>query len=308
MKHIDSVGRAVQEDASRVAEQAAAANPELGKPANDTGAEGEANDNGKKPTDADARKEYLAAQRDRRKAAEFLKMAKGKAEKAEAFDKARALAENGEDPTEILKAAGLNPIKYYQDLTKYALSDKAKTVEDPVQKELREHKERLDKYAKDLEVQATSIREKEEVAAHNQVITEKVVPLLRDNADQYEALLTEYGANAAVEVYKTVWEIYQQTGKARSFTEVANEMEAYWTETIDKGIQAASRLKKFQNRFAQNDNGTRETAVARAETPKRVVTLSNRPSVAASPTTAPVRKRVLTRDERVAEILKRFPD
>lgn len=302
IKHVDSVGRALQEDVARVAEQAVATHPEFGQEA------GKPEDAEAKPTEADIRKAYLEAQKARRRAQDLEKKARDGLTRAEAFDKAKALAENGEDPTEILKAAGLNPVKYYQDLTKYALSDRGKTVEDPVQKELREHRERLDKYAKDLEVQAKTISDKEEVAAHNQVITDKVIPLLRDNSEKYECLLTEYGDKAAVEVYKTVWEIYQKTGKARSFTEVADEMEQYWGETIDKGIQAAAKLKKFQNRFAQNGNGISQQ-FDRTETPKRSVTLSNRPSASASaPTASPVRKWVMTRDERVAEILKRFPD
>lgn len=304
MKVIDSVGRAVQADAAKVAEQAAAANPEVAKSEADA-AEGEKAAEAK-PSEAAIRKEWLEAQRERRKAGEFLKMAKAKLADAEGYEKARSLTESGEDPTALVRFAKLDPIKHYQDTTKFALSEKGKQVEDPVQRELREHKERLDQYAKEKNELQAKLQEREDLAAHNQVITERVIPLLRENAEQYESLLTEYGSNAAVEIYRTVWDIYQKTGTARSFKEVADEMEAYWTETIDKGIQAAAKLKKFQGRFAQSD--TSHTPAA-PETPKRSVTLSNRPSAAQSPVSAaPAARRSMTRDERVAEILRKFPD
>ena len=306
MKSVDSVGRAYQADAADVAKQAAAANPETAK--GDALGAGEKPKEGveHKPTEAEVRKEWLQAQKAKRKAAEFLKMAQAKLSHAEEYEKAKAKVESGEDPTALVSFAKLDPIKHYQDWTAHALKQPPPT-EDPVQKELREHRERLDKYQKDLEVQARTIQEKEDLAAHNQVIQEKVIPLIRDNPDKYEALTTEYGPNAPVEVYKTVWEIYQQTGKARSFQEVADEMEAYWTETIGKGLEAAAKLKKFQNRFAQGVQEPRQTSDP-IETPRRSVTLSNKPFAPARSESEPARKRVQTRDERVAEILKRFPD
>jgi hypothetical protein len=81
-------------------------------------------------------------------------------------------------------------------------------------------------------------------------------------------------------------------------------MEAYWSETIDKGIQAASKLKKFQNRFAQSGDGPGQH-LDRIEN-RRSVTLSNKPSAAPSPQVQPAPSRKLTWDERTAEILKRF--
>jgi hypothetical protein len=302
IKTVDSVGRAVQQDAAKVAEQAATERD---------GAAAEAPKEGEKPaeeakaTDADRRKEWLAIQRLKRSLAEKEKRAGENLTRAEAFAKAKALADSGEDPTAILAAAGLDPAVYYKKLTDYALSDKAKRPEDPVAKELREHKERLDKYAKDLEVQTKSLEEERALAQHNKAISDHVIPLLQGNPDRFEALFAEYGSNAAVEVYRTVWEIYQQTGKARKFEEVADEMETYWSETIDKGIQAASKLKKFQNRFAQNDSGQGQS-VDRTEI-RRSVTLSNRPASAA-PQTPSTRSAYsgMTKDERVAAILKKF--
>jgi hypothetical protein len=300
LKTIDSVGRAVQAEAKSVAEQAASTNPELPKEVTDAKPEGE-----DKPTEAKIRKLYLDAQKAERRAIEREKRAQEGLTRAEAFERDKALAESGEDPTAILKAAGLDEVKFYQNMTQYALSEKARKPEDPVQKELREHKERLDKYSKDLEIQAKTIQDKEDLASHNRVIADKVIPMLNEAPDKYEALLAEYGSNAAVEVYRTVWDIYQQTGKARTFAEVADEMESYWTEKISEGISSAAKLKKFQNRFAQNDTGRRDST-ERVETPRRSVTLSNKPSAPAPDVPAIPRKRYQTRDERVAEILKKF--
>lgn len=308
VKPVDSIGRDIKADAASAAQQAAAANPSIasekpkeasGEPAGEEG----------KPTDADIRKAYLDAQKARRKAQDMEKKARDGLTRAEAFEKARAMAESGEDPTAILKAAGIDTVKYYQDLTKYALSDKAKEVEDPVKKELREQREKIDKYAKDVEEQAKRLQEKEDLQVHNSVIAQKVIPLFRDNPDKYEMLLGHYGENAPVEVYKTVWDIFQETGKARSFHEVADEMEAYWEENAGKGLEVLAKMKKFQNRFTQNGSGPSQHQ-DQAETPKRSVTLSNKPSVpAVSPSSPPAPpRRGLTRDERVAEILKRFSD
>jgi hypothetical protein len=308
IKTVDSVGRSIQADATKVAEQAAAANPEFSK--NDNGVANDndskvGNDNAEKPSEAAKRREWLQIQKLKRSIAEKEKAAGENLKRAEGFARVRALAESGEDPTAILREAGLDEAKYYQKLTEYALSDKAKRPEDPVTKELREHKERLDKYAKDLEVQTKTLEEEKALSQHNRAISDHVIPLLQNNPDRYEAIFAEYGQNAAVEVYKTVWEIYQQTGKARKFEEVADEMEAYWSETIDKGIEAASKLKKFQNRFAQSGNGQGHS-VGRTETP-RSVTLRNRPAAVAPPESAPGSPyRGMTRDERVAAILKKF--
>ena len=254
--------------------------------------------------DAEARKLFLEAQKAKRRADEMEKKAQSSLARAEAFDKAVALAQSGEDPTAVLSAAGLDPIKFYQNMTTYALTEKGKP-EDPVQKELREHKERLDKYAKDLEVQANSMKEKEEMAAHNQVISTNVIPMLNANPERYETLLMEYGPNAAVEVYKTVYEIYQQTGKARKFDEVADEMEKYWADKVESGLNNALKLKKFQNRFTQaSSEPTRNQQSDHQDTSNRSPTLSNKHN------TTPLKSnntqsKVLTREERVAEILKK---
>lgn len=258
-----------------------------------------------KNPDAEARKLFLQAQKAKRRADELEKKAGASLVKAEAFDKAVSLAQSGEDPTAVLTAAGLDPIKFYQNLTKYALDPTKNKVEDPVQKELREHKERLDQYAKDLEVQATSIKDKEEMAAHNAVITSEVIPMLNSNPEKYETLLMEYGPNAAVEVYKTVWEIFQTTGKARKFEEVADEMEKYWSDQVESGINNALKLKKFQNRFAQTNNETnRNSQSDQTDTTNRSPTLSNKHNNSVT-LKKPSSNVFQTREERIAEIMKR---
>lgn len=325
IKTIDTAGRSIQQElkaeTKQVAEEAAKNLPNFAAgqtsvasnlaPPEDKpqGQETPETKDAEKVTEAKIRKEYLEAQRIKRQAQEMEKKAKSNLEKAEAFDKARALAENGEDPTALLRAAGLDPIKFYRDMTNYALSDKAKDIKpvDPVQKELQEHKERLDKYAKDLEEKEKATREKEELMAHNQVISDRVIPMLKNNPDKYETLLAQYGADAAVEVYKNVWEIYQQTGQARSFEQVADEMEKYWSEQVESGIIKALQLKKFKEKYAHtNPELNRNTIPERQETPTSSVTLSNKQQI----TTPPVSKlnpyKGMTKEERVQAILTKF--
>lgn len=254
-----------------------------------------------KNQEAEARKLFLQAQKAERKAKEMEKKAASNLARADAFDKAKSLAASGEDPTALLTAAGLDPIKFYQDMTTYALSDKNKQ-EDPVHKELREHKERLDKYSKDLEVQANTIKEKEEVAAHNTVISRDVIPLLNANPDKYETLLLEYGQNAAVEVYKAVWERYQETGEVIPFEQAADRMEDYWATQVKTGITNASKLKKFQNLFAQANSEPRYSNDHK-ETPNRSITLSNKLNTSPIPSSG--KNKTLTRDERIEAILKK---
>lgn len=252
----------------------------------------------------EARKLFLSAQKADRRAQQAEKKAKESLARAEAFDKARSLAESGEDPTALLAAAGLDPVKYYRDMTTYALSDKHK-AEDPRDKEIREMKESLDKYRQDLEQQANSIKEKEDTAAHNAVITSTVIPLLNNNPEKYETLLLEYGKDAAVQVYKTVFDIYQKTGKARSFEEVADELENYWADKVESGLNSASKLRRFSSRFSNGAEPSRHLSGNQSETPARSPTLSNRTQSQSSPPAKPVINRKLSRQEQIDEILKR---
>lgn len=333
VKNIDTAGRTVdalaatadiqktiKNEAQQVAEKAAASLPNfangqtsvnsssLAPPEENQGqAANQAQPDDEKVTEAKIRREYLEAQRIKRQAQEMEKKAKTNLQRAEAFEKARAMAENGEDPTALLRAANLDPVKFYRDLTTYALSDKGKQEEtDPVKKELAEHKRRLEAYEKEREETAKQVEQQKEIAAHNQVISEKVIPLLKDNSERYETIIAHYGQQAAVEVYKNCWEIYQQTGKARSFQEVADEMEKYWSDVVETGLNNALKLKKFQNRFAQSGNeAQRYTTAERTETPQGSITLSNKQQITATPTkTNPYRG--LTKEERVAAILKKF--
>lgn len=303
IKHVDSVGREVQADAAKVAEQAAAA--AFGADAPKEGEkpkEGEA----KEPTAADVRKAYLEAQKEKRQASSLLKLAKAKLADADGYALAKAKVESGEDPMALLNFAKIDPVKNYQEMTKRALAE-PKPPEDPREKSLREHEERLKKYQEDLEVKVKTIQDREDLDQKNTVIKERVIPLIERNEEKYESLLAEYGAQTAVQVFQTVWDIYQQTGVARSFEEVADEMEAYWTEKVDSGLKAAAKLKKFQSRFAQSGPGPSETPDQPVRS--RSVTLSNKPSVSTFvPTSSPVRKRGQTKDERVAEILAKFKD
>ena len=292
IKTIDTYGREIKAEAKE---------PEAPK----TGAQTSEPPKEKEPTNADVRKAYLDAQKTRDRALALEKKAKANLSKAEAMEKAVAAYDTGKDPTAILKAAGLDHIKFYQQMTDYALNHN-EAPEDPVQKELKEQRARLEKYEADLKADREKLQSERDTAAHNRTITDHVIPLLKDNPERFEAILTNFGRDTAVEVYKTVWEIYQKTGKARSFAEVADEMEVYWSEKIDQGIQAAYRMKKFQNRFAQSGNETKETQ-SNQETPKRSnITLSNQQTVAPLPASPQQsRKSFRSLDERTDYIRRR---
>lgn len=255
--------------------------------------------------EAEARKLFLQAQKAERKAKEMEKKAAAGLQKAQAIETAIKMTKEGEDPTALLTAVGIDPVKFYQDMTTFALSDKAPKVIDPVQKELQDHRDRLDKYAKDLEVQANTLKEKEELSQHNANITAQVVPLLTSNPDRYESLLLEYGSNAAVEIYKAVWDRYQQTGEVVSFEQAANKMEEYWSNQIESGIVAASKMKKFAARFAQQA-APRETKVDQ-ETPNRSFTLSNKNTSTPAPVASTTKRRsdFETEDEYVKYVVKK---
>ena len=139
-------------------------------------------------SEAEARKLFLDAQKAERRAKEMEKKAKEGLTKAQAFEKAVSLTKTGGDPGAVLTAAGIDPIKFYQDMTAQVLKEPVKK-ETAQEKTLREHEERLNEYAKNLEVQANTFKEREELAQHNAAIVKHVIPLIQNNPERYETLL-----------------------------------------------------------------------------------------------------------------------
>jgi len=259
-----------------------------------------------KNADAEARKIFLQAQRVKRKADEDAKKASSGLAKADAFDKAVALANSGEDPTAILKAAGIDPIKFYQNMTTYALKPEQAPLS-PTEAKLKDHQDRLDQYAKELETQSNNLRAKEENQMINQVLTQNVIPLLQNNMDKYETMLAEYGNNAAIQVYQACMEEYQKTGKAYSFEQMADAMEEYWAGQVDSAINHASKMKKFKDRFAAPTLGSQDNRYGQQETPTRSPTLTNKPTAPAnSQTQTRKQDRRLSADERAAAVIAKF--
>lgn len=260
--------------------------------------------------EAAARKLFLQAQKAERRAKEMEKKASGNLAKVEAFEKAKQLAESGEDPTALLQAAGLDPVKFYKDMTTYALSDKNKQ-EDPVQKQLREQKETIERYAKEKEEFEKKITTERELQQHNSVISSTVIPLLQNNPERYELLLDEYGPDAAVTVYRAVWEAYNlpddqkpEGWKMPTFEEAADRIEEYWYEKRKSAIIHASKKKKFQELFGSKETSSKDTTISgQFETPKRSQTLSNKQVI--SPATETY-NRYLSREDRARAILKKF--
>jgi hypothetical protein len=265
----------------------------------------------KKDYATESRKLFLQAQKAERRAKEMEKKAASSLAVVEAFEKAKSSAQSGQDPTALLLAAGLDPVKFHRDMIVYATNPQNKP-EDPVQKELRETREQLAKYAKDKEAFEVQIKTEKENQIHNKNISERVIPLLNNNPEKYEILLTEYGANAAIEIYKAVWDAYNlpddqkpEGWKMPTFEEAADRIEEYWYNTRKSAIIEASKKKKFQDLFARNPDSSPETNIDQLETPRRSHTLSNKQSISAAPKQQQY-DRVLSRDERAKEILKKF--
>ena len=260
------------------------------------------------PTEAQIRAEYLEAQRVKRKAQELEKQARENLAKAQGVEKALEAYKNGQNPKAVLDAYGIDPIKFYQDMTTIALKEGKEAAEDPVQKELRAHKERLDQYEKEKADLQKQIQERDDIAAKNKVLSDHVIPLLTKDAGRYETLVMQYGSNAAIEVLNTALNIFNETGNAPKFEEVADEMERYWYEQLRSGYSNALKLNKFRQEFAQSSPPPQDTNRPEPrETPPRSVTLSNRQSaVPAAAATPQTRKHYSSMDERVADIKKKL--
>ena len=283
--------------------------PEDIKEAEVAGKEAEKKEKTSNP-EAEARKLFLQAQKAQRSAIEMEKKAKAGLAKATAIEKAVEMTKNGEDPTAVLTAIGVDPIEFYKKMTTYALKGENKQ-EDPVQKELREHKERLDQYAKNIEVQAQTLKEKEDIQIKNNILSTQIIPLLQANTEKYESLMAEYGPNAAIEVLNAVYAAYElpddqkpEGWKMPTFEEAADKMEEYWSSQIESGLNKISNMKKFAARFAQAQQQQEKTPQIEPETPRRSQTLSNKQTVSA-PTTQRY-DRYMSSDERAAELIKRL--
>jgi hypothetical protein len=260
---------------------------------------------GSQPTDSsETRKLFLQAQKTKRIADADAKKASSGLAKATAIEKAIALTASGEDPTALLTAAGLDPIKFYQDLTTHILKAPPKAV-DPVQQKLQEHEERLAKYANDLEVRDATIKEREQTAAINQAITQAVIPLLQNNVDKYETMIAEYGSNAAIQIYKACEEEYIKTGTAYSFEQMADAMEEYWSKKVEDSINKVYQMKKFQNRFSAPTRTSNDIKTERYDNNTSSKTLTNK-SISSSSNSHGDPYSGLTKEERVAAILKKF--
>ena len=293
---LDSKGRIIQEEAQ---EQKQPETPETPAKTEETP---------EKPQDA--RKLFLDAQKAERKAKEMEKKAKAGLDKATALEAAIKMTSEGGDPTALLKAVNVDPIKFYKDMTAYAISDKNKP-EDPVQKELREHKERLDQYEKERTVMLTDMQQKEDMIAANKIISTQIIPIIQSNPEKYETILLEYGKDTAIAIFNVMKEAYDLPDdqkpagwKMPTFEEAAERLETYWAEKVESGIIAASKLKKFSNRFAQSFSNQSNQSEQK-ETPNRSsFTLSNRQSAQSAPPSKFSRN--LTRDERIDLLIKQY--
>lgn len=269
--------------------------------------------------DAAARKIYIEAQKAQRKADAATKKAKSSLSKADAFDKAVSLAQSGEDPTAILSAAGIDPIKFYRDLTTFALKTPEKTLS-PDEQRIKDKEDKLDNYLKELEEKESKLENERFNQAHSLNIKNQVVPILEANPDKYESLLAQYGNNAAIEIYQAVLDRYKLDETVVPFQEAADQIEKYWSDLHEQGINNASKMKKFKDRFKQEgqsstshseqyntEQSEHTKSLSETSRPSRSQTLTNKQTQQTQPQN-PYRNpyKGLRGDEKAAAVLRKL--
>lgn len=243
-------------------------------------------------------KSYLKADKERHLAKQMAKSAQDKAKAYETLMKAT----QSEDPTEVLKAAGIDTSEYLQKLLHFAQKDLTKPV-DPVtqtlNQKLKEYEERDAKRAAEVEQMKTNWQ----VA---QQINTNVLPVIATNTDRFETLLAMHKGSAqdvAQYVFNTAAQVYNETGKAQSFDAIADALEKHHFDLIENGHKAALQLKKFSAKYGSQPQAQQ---TAHTETPAVKVTETPRPqSVATTQSTVPSIPRNVyvppTQEDRIAE-------
>lgn len=262
----------------------------------------------------EARKLFLSAQKSDRQASERLSKTKASTQRAEAID--AALANLDKDPTALLKAAGIDSIKYYQKLTQHHLN--GDPAPDPVQERLSAQEAKLKAVAEHLEFQKQELQEQADLNAKITAVGQHVLPILQRDMDSYESILAYNGDDpnaAAVYIFNAVEREYDESVKRDpnnpnivSFQDAANALEKYHSDQLELGITKAMSMKKFSakygNRLAPAENT--DALLGHTDEPKRPATLtSNHSKVVTQPS-----KKSTTREQsiedRIAKTLSKF--
>jgi hypothetical protein len=190
------------------------------------------------------------------------KIQKQKAEAEELLNRANAIkgAFEEADLVEALQKLGLDPSQVYDKMTQFALNKLNNTPKDPVQAKLEQQDKQLKEYKEAQDKDRLERQTEKEQAQHQLNISSKVAPVLEANPDNYECLIATYGSkeNAAIEVYKAMVEEFQRSNTVVAPQDAADALEAHWQNQLLSGIEAAAKLKKFKNRFANSEQDTEE--------------------------------------------------
>ena len=203
-----------------------------------------------KQTDFEARKLFLAAQQAERAATQKLNEAKALAGKYTAMEQAIAK----KDYVAWVKAGGQDVSEFYQGLTKQGLEMEKKV--DPVA-EIKAQQEQTLKTVQELQ---NKLQTQEERVAVSNKIASDILPVISANPDKYDTILSMHGGNvnaAAIYVFNSAVQAFEQSGQAIPLAVVAERLEEYHTNLVETGIQTALKMKKFQSKYGvkENSNG-----------------------------------------------------
>lgn len=202
------------------------------------------------------RRQHLLIQKQNRAAGEQLKQVR--AEQA-AFQQERdrigridaGLGQVEQDPTAILRAAGLDPNVYGQKLMRHFVN-----LDQPVDPVEQKVQETVAPYINALNQERAEIQRQQLAITESNVMVSQVRPMFTnpETVDKFETLLGVHNGDvnqATLQVYNTVKSIYLETGVTHSFAEVAEGLENQYFEQMDLSLKRASNMKKYRERFRE---------------------------------------------------------
>lgn len=214
------------------------------------------------------RRQHLLIQKQDRQAREQLKRVQaeqaslqGERERMAKIEAARGQWQ--QDPTAILREAGLDPNLYAQKLLRHYV-ELDKPV-DPVQQKI---DQTVAPYIEALQKRDAEAYQHQVAVAAANATNQLVRPILADNADNYEVLLSIHNGDvnaAASDVFMTAQQIWSETGQRPDFKAIADAKEAALMEQVDLAIKRTSSLKKYRERFRQGDDSAVDTSSSRTD-------------------------------------------
>lgn len=270
------------------------ASPVAGGQAPVPGAQAQGEANGE-PSRAQARADYIAAQRATRRAQSEQKRAKELAAKADHFT--QATGNWRQDPAAMLASAGIPLSEFYNELTVKMLGEDQKP--DPL-------RDRVNEAVAPFKQELEQERARRAAESINRQIANTInnifVPVVQD-ADKYESLITWCGSvnNAAIYVYQVMEKHYKATGETLDPRDAADQLEAIHEKQFDDSARAVSGMKKFKGRYAAVEQ---QVAPTQAQGSGKTLTSRQAPTVQATERIEASDSR-LSKDEYIQQVIAR---